>query len=73
MKGILRGQIAQSEEQKAFNPGFFSADSFGVIDMARSGNLSNAWTAIWAIFIKYLTLNGSHPEIATLFFSQLLG
>ena len=57
----------------AFNPGFFSADSFGVIDMARSGNLSNAWTAIWAIFIKYLTLNGSHPEIATLFFSQLLG
>lgn len=57
----------------AFNPGFYSIDSFGVIDMARSGHLSSAWTAIWAIFVKYLTLNGSHPEIATLFFSQLLG
>ena len=57
----------------AFNPGFYSIDSFGVIDKARSGNLSSAWTAIWAVFVKYLTLNGSHPEIATLFFSQLLG
>lgn len=56
-----------------FNPGFYSVDSFGVIDMAKSGNLSSAWTAIWAIFVKYLTFHGSHPEIATLFFSQLLG
>jgi hypothetical protein len=57
----------------AFNPGFYSTDSFGVLEMARSGQLSSAWTAIWAIFVKFLTFNGSHPEIATLFFSQLLG
>lgn len=57
----------------AFNPGFFSADSFGVIEMARSGNISSESTAIWAILVKLLSINGSHPEIATLFFSQLLG
>jgi hypothetical protein len=56
----------------AFNPGFYSGDSFGVIEMARSGNISSDSTAIWAIAVKFLTINGSHPELATLFFSQLL-
>jgi hypothetical protein len=57
----------------AFNPGFYSADSFGVIEMARSGKITSESTAIWAILVKFLTLGGAHPEIATLFFSQLLG
>lgn len=56
----------------AFNPGFYTGDSFGVIEMARSGNISSESTAIWAIAVKFLTINGSHPELATLFFSQLL-
>jgi hypothetical protein len=56
----------------AFNPGFYSGDSFGVIEMARNGNISSESTAIWAITVKFLTINGSHPELATLFFSQLL-
>ncbi len=56
----------------AFNPGFYSADSFNVIAIARSGNISSESTAIWAIVVKFLTINGSHPEIATLFFGQLL-
>jgi hypothetical protein len=56
----------------AFNPGFYSGDSFGVIEMARSGNISSESTAVWAIAVKLLTVNGSHPELATLFFSQLL-
>jgi len=55
----------------AFNPGFYSADSFGVIEIARNGKISSESTAIWAITVKILTINGSHPEIATLFFSQL--
>ena len=55
----------------AFNPGFYSGDSFAAINMARSGNISSEWTAIWAIAVKFLTINGSHPELATLFFSQL--
>jgi hypothetical protein len=56
----------------AFNPGFYSADSFGVIEMARSGNISSQSTAIWALVVEFLTIHGSHPEIATLFFAQLL-
>jgi len=55
-----------------FNPGFYSADSFGVMRIARSGNISSESTAIWALVVKFLTVNGSHPEIATLFFAQLL-
>jgi hypothetical protein len=57
----------------AFNPGFYSADSFGIIDTARSGKISSESTAIWAIVVKIISINGSHPEISTLFFSQLLG
>jgi len=55
-----------------FNPGFYSADSFGVIEMARSGNISSESTVIWALVVKFLTIHGSQPEIATLFFAQLL-
>ena len=57
----------------AFNPGFYSTDSFGIIEMARSEALTSESTAIWAIFVKFLSINGTHPEITTLFFSQLLG
>ena len=56
----------------AFNPGFYSIDSIGIIEMVRVGPLTSGSTAIWAIFVKFLTINGSHPEIATLFFSQIL-
>ena len=56
----------------AFNPGFYSSDSIAIIEMARGSHISSEWTAIWAVSIKFLTLNGGHPEIATLFFSQLL-
>ena len=56
----------------AFNPGFYSGDSFAVIQMARDDTISSEWTTIWAVFVKILTFNGSHPGIATLFFSQIL-
>ena len=56
----------------AFNPGFYSADSFGIIETSRSGKISSESTAIWAIVVKLLSINGLHPEIATLFFAQLL-
>jgi hypothetical protein len=56
-----------------YNPGFFSIDSFGVLEMARIGPITSSPTAVWAITVKFLTFSGAHPEIATLFFSQLLG
>ena len=55
-----------------FNPGFYSGDSIAIIQMAREGPLNSGYTTIWAIFVKILTINGAHPEIGTLFFSQLL-
>jgi hypothetical protein len=55
-----------------FNPGFFSADSFSVIEMARSGNLNSEWTSMWSFSVYLLTMHGTHPEVATLFFSLLL-
>jgi hypothetical protein len=54
-----------------FNPGFFSADSFTALELARSGDLPSGSTAIWALTVKALTFGGSQPQIATLFFSQL--
>ena len=72
-KSILINALIMLIWWLAFNPGFFSGDSFGVIEMVRNGNLSSEGTVIWAIFVKYLTINGSHPELATLFFSQILG
>ena len=56
----------------AFNPGFYSADSFAVLRMLRSGTITSEGTAIWALSLNFLTLGGSQPQIATLFFSQLL-
>jgi len=56
-----------------FNPGFFSVDSFAVLNMARESNLNSLWTAQWAIFIEIVTLGGSHPELATLFVALILG
>jgi hypothetical protein len=55
-----------------FNPGFYSGDSFAVIEMARSGNLNSDWGGIWAIFVSLITLGGDQPQIATLILSQIL-
>lgn len=54
----------------SFLPGFYSGDSFAVIDMAKSGNLTSEWTYAWAVFTDFLTIHGQHPELATLFYSQ---
>jgi hypothetical protein len=65
-KPILVYSLIASLWWIAFNPGFFSGDSFAVINMARSNELENQWTAPWAIFIDIVTFGGSHPEFATL-------
>lgn len=54
-----------------FYPGFYSLDSFAVIDMAKQGPITSDWTAIWPLMVKLLTFNGSHPAFATLIFSQI--
>ena len=56
----------------AFNPGFFSSDSFGLIEMLQSKTITSESTAIWALSLNVITFGGSQPQLATLFFSQLL-
>jgi len=56
----------------AFNPGFFSSDSFALIEMLKSETITSEWTAIWALSLDLITFGGTQPQLATLFFSQLL-
>ena len=55
-----------------FNPGFYSSDSFVILDNIKNGKITSEWTAIWALTLNILTLGGNQPQLATLFFSQLL-
>lgn len=49
-----------------FHPGLFSSDSFAAYEMAKSGNLSNSFTASWAIYVRYFSLFGNGISILTL-------
>ncbi len=49
-----------------FYPGFYSADSFGAIKMAQTGQLNDSYSAPWAIFVRIFTIQGHEPSIVTL-------
>ena len=68
---ILSGLIAFTWWM-AFNPGFFSSDSFALMEMLKGKKITSEWTAIWAISLNVITFGGSQPQLGTLFFSQLL-
>jgi hypothetical protein len=53
-------------------PGFFSGDSFAALDMARSGELTNSYTASWAIYVRLLSLFGNTVSLLTLLGGLLL-
>ena len=55
-----------------FFPGFFSGDSFGAVDMARTGNLTNSFTASWAIYVKIFSLFGNAIGLLSLLGGLLL-
>lgn len=50
----------------AFYPGFYSGDSFGALDQAKDGPITNIYTSAWPLTLKFLTLGGALPGIATL-------
>ena len=54
-----------------FFPGFYAVDSFAVLKMARTDSLNSLWSAPWALFVQIISINGSKPEFATLFFSAI--
>lgn len=55
-----------------FYPGFFSGDSFGAVDMAKTGNLTNSFTASWAIYVRLFSLFGNAIGLLTLIGGLLL-
>lgn len=55
-----------------FYPGFFSGDSFGAVDMAKTGNLTNSFTASWAIYVRLFSFFGNAISPLTLIGGLLL-
>lgn len=49
-----------------FHPGLFSTDSFAALEMAKSGNLSNSFTASWALYVRGFSLHGQVMSFLTL-------
>lgn len=50
----------------SFYPGFYSGDSFGALDQAKSGHISNIYTAAWPLALRILTIGGRVPALGTL-------
>jgi len=49
-----------------FYPGFYSSDSFGALDQAKTGHISNIYTSAWPLTLRILTIGGRVPGLATL-------
>lgn len=50
----------------AFFPGFYSGDSFGALEQAKNGPITNIYTAAWPLTLRILTFGGRAPALATL-------
>jgi hypothetical protein len=55
-----------------FFPGFFSGDSFGAVEMARTGNLTNSFTASWALYVRFFSFFGEAIGLLSLLGGLLL-
>jgi hypothetical protein len=55
-----------------FFPGFYSADSFAAVNMAKSGDLVNSYTASWAIYVRAFSLFGNFIGLLTLINTLIL-
>jgi hypothetical protein len=49
-----------------FFPGFFSTDSFVAVQMAKSGELGNSFTASWALYVRVFSFHGNAIALLTL-------
>jgi hypothetical protein len=49
-----------------FYPGFYSGDSFGALGQAKSGPISNVYTAVWPLTLRIITFGGRAPALGTL-------
>ena len=56
----------------ALNPGFYSADSIGVLNRVANGELSSEWTYLWDVLVYVFTIGGVYPHFGTLAFGLIL-
>jgi len=69
---ILRNALIAILWWMIFYPGFYSADSFAVLEMAKTGNLNSLWSAPWALLVQNLSLHGNYPGFVTLIMALIL-
>jgi hypothetical protein len=55
-----------------FFPGFYSGDSFGAVQMARTGEFTNSGTASWALYVRIFSIFGNAIGLLTLVGGLLL-
>ena len=63
---LLRNSFIQFVWWIIFFPGFFSTDSFGAVEMAKSGELGNSFTASWALYVRIFSFHGHEIALLTL-------
>ncbi len=63
---LLRNSFIQFIWWVVFFPGFFSGDSFAAVQMAKSGELGNSFTASWALYVWIFSFHGSAIALLTL-------
>ena len=63
---FLRNSLTQFIWWVIFFPGFFSSDSFAAIQMAKSGDLGNSFTASWALYVRIFSFHGNAIALLTL-------
>ena len=63
---LLRNSFIQFIWWVVFFPGFFSGDSFAAVQMAKSGELGNSFTASWALYVRIFSFHGNAIALLTL-------
>ena len=69
---LLRNFTIQAIWWVIFFPGFFSGDSFGAVNIAKTGEMTNAYTASWAIYVRLFSFHGQAIALLTLINGFLL-
>ena len=69
---LIRNSIVAVIWWAVFFPGFYSSDSFAAVNMAKSGDLVNSYTASWAIYVRVFSLFGNFIGLLTLLNALIL-
>jgi hypothetical protein len=69
---LIRNSVVAVIWWAVFFPGFYSSDSFAAVNMAKSGDLVNSYTASWAIYVRVFSLFGNFIGLLSLLNALIL-